>query len=111
MMSVQLAPGTLRLAFEMLDRLVDLRERGRAHLPTAASRVAGQRDDMSGTIIDHLAAAQALLDLGLGHLEVPGGQVRDVLQWMADEYVEAMTPRVLTMLRRWQRSGWIEDVG
>lgn len=103
------ADSTFSLAYWMFDRLVDLRERGRAHLPSAAEQIAGQRLPDRQPLVSPVAAAQAMLDLGWSHLELPAGRVRDVLVFVSDLYVSEMSRRVLTMLRRWEKHGWISS--
>jgi hypothetical protein len=107
----RISDSTLRLAFDMLPRLVDTLDRRRCEMaPRARAVVVGVRTlDNPWERPPTLHAVQALVDLGWGHEEVGSGSVRDVLDAGRAIYEERMTAKVLHLLRRWERSGWVAD--
>ena len=57
-------------------------------------------------------AVQAMLDLGWGHEMLPASTLRDVVSDVVPmRFEEHITARVLQLLRRWERKGWIADTG
>jgi hypothetical protein len=107
-----ISQATTNLAYGMLAPLAEARDRGRVHVRGCAKAVAGHQSlHEQRSPIDGRTAATAMLDLGWGHVVIPGGPLRDVLDYIADTYVDQMSPRVETMLRRWEKRGWIADSG
>jgi hypothetical protein len=76
--------------------------------PSAAERIAGKRLPDRHPNVSGVDAAKAILDLRRSHLEIAGpAMVRNALTQMSDLYVAQMAQRVLTMLRRWEKLGWV----
>jgi hypothetical protein len=100
--------STLEVTHAMLERLADLRNEGRAHLPSAAESIVRGRRQLERPL-DPSVAGTALMDFGWGHLDGIGGTIRDQLHFMADELEMMLGRKVLGMLRRWERRGLIID--
>ena len=104
-----MADTTCRLFFWMLDGLAEMRAERPGSIPESAERIANGYGPDGPFAIPRLDATQALIDLGLGHTTIMhGGTAREVLEFFRDSYCNQMTERLVTMLRRWQKAGWIE---
>lgn len=102
-------PTTYELFVDMCEAVVVVRERATVHALTAARDVAGRSPRTASGRVDRTACATALLDLGWGQVAIRGGFVGEVLDDMAQRYVDAMAQRVLTMFRRWEKAGWLVE--
>ena len=106
----RISDSTRRLALKMLPRLIDTRERPRCSIPRRAEAVAEDTRTREAGQGDSPVAVQAMLDLGWGHEMLPASTLRDVVSDVVPlRFEEHMTARVLQLLRRWERKGWIAD--
>lgn len=106
--------STYAIIFHMLDALADIRATRNVSITGAAERVAGIRAvghrGSCGNNEWRGQAVTAALDFGWGHVAVRAeGDLRDVADYLAAVYVREMTSRVLTMLRQWQRRGYLSN--
>lgn len=100
--------STWRLLFRMIEPLVDAREKVRIDVHQRASWITLGGEHVTVSISD---AAQAVVDLGWSHETVHTAPALDALQEIRGIYVTQMTKRVKDMLRRWEKAGWVSDVG
>ncbi len=100
-----------RLLFNMLEPLADAVSRQRIDLQSRASWVAAGDPKVISGGVAWSDAAIAALDFGWGHMTVRGGELREVLPRLRQIYILEMRQRSLRLLRRWQKAGWVSDVG
>lgn len=106
--------STYVLVFQMLDRLADVRATRNISIPGAAQLVvAGSPGGSKWKNAWRGDAVTAALDLGWGHITVRAEgelrELREVADSLAAVYVREMTSRVLTMLREWQKRGYMSN--
>ena len=107
----RISDSTRGLALKMLPRLIDTLDRRRCSIPRRAEAVAEDTRTREAGQVDSLVGVQAMLDLGWGHETLPpGSTLRDAVSHVLPaRFEECMATRVLQLLRRWERKGWVSD--
>jgi hypothetical protein len=101
------ADSTLRVFYNMTDAIVSMRNAGHYSIHEAGDQIVRGQGRHAFARADSDDARQAMIDLGWACAAIGAESDREMLNEIRSKYVENMTVRLVTLLRRWDTKGWL----